>query len=143
MTERIKELVTTTDAWCDQNFPPDWTERVDEFLPLWNEKFAELIVTDVTDILSTYRGKIIFEDGFEYNCQHPIVAIRKHFGFSLPNMEQGKKEKEHRIPREKPTIGEIVKEREEEAVGFFWIMLFIIGFWTTFFILLDYFFGVK
>ncbi len=83
MTERIKELVTATDAWCDQNFPPDWTERVDEFLPLWNAKFAELIVTDVTDILSTYRGKIIFEDGFEYNCQHPIVAIRKHFGFSL------------------------------------------------------------
>jgi len=23
------------------------------------------------------------KDGFEYNCQHPIVAIRKHFGFSL------------------------------------------------------------
>ena len=58
-------------------------------------------------------------------------------------MEQGKKEKEHRIPREKPTVGEIVRERQEEAVGFFWIMLFIIGFWTTFFILLDYFFGVK
>jgi hypothetical protein len=43
MTERIKELVTATDAWCDQNFPPDWTERVDEFLPLWNEKFAALV----------------------------------------------------------------------------------------------------
>jgi hypothetical protein len=47
------------------------------------------------------------------------------------------------IRREKPTIGEIVRERQEEAVGFFWIMLFIIGFWTVFFILLDYFFGVK
>jgi hypothetical protein len=43
MNERIKELVTATDAWCDQNFPPDWTERVDEFLPLWNEKFAALV----------------------------------------------------------------------------------------------------
>jgi hypothetical protein len=43
MTERIKELVTATDAWCDQNFPPDWTDRVDEFLPLWNEKFAALV----------------------------------------------------------------------------------------------------
>jgi hypothetical protein len=72
-----------------------------------------------------------------------IKQIKEHFGFSQPNMEQGKKEKEHRIPREKPTIGEIVREREEEAVGFFWIMLFIIGFWTIFFILLDYFFGVK
>jgi hypothetical protein len=43
MNERIKELVTATDAWCDQNFPPDWTDRVDEFLPLWNEKFAALV----------------------------------------------------------------------------------------------------
>ena len=43
MNKQIKELVTATDAWCDQNFPPDWTERVDEFLPLWNEKFAALV----------------------------------------------------------------------------------------------------
>jgi hypothetical protein len=43
MSNRIEELVTATDAWCDQNFPPDWTERVDEFLPLWNEKFAALV----------------------------------------------------------------------------------------------------
>ena len=50
MTERIKELVTATDAWCDQNFPPDWTERVDEFLPLWNEKFAELIVRECAQV---------------------------------------------------------------------------------------------
>jgi hypothetical protein len=43
MSNRIEELVTATDAWCDQNFPPDWTDRVDEFLPLWNEKFAALV----------------------------------------------------------------------------------------------------
>jgi hypothetical protein len=43
MNKRIEELVTATDAWCDQNFPPDWTDRVDEFLPLWNEKFAALV----------------------------------------------------------------------------------------------------
>ncbi len=44
------------------------------------EKFAELILIEVTDILSTYRGKVVFEDGAEYNYQHPIIAIRKHFG---------------------------------------------------------------
>ena len=44
------------------------------------EKFAELIVQDCVDILSTYRVKIIFEDGIEYNCVHPIQAIQKHFG---------------------------------------------------------------
>ena len=42
------------------------------------EKFAELIVGECTDILSTYRVR--FEDGVEYNCDHPIIAINKHFG---------------------------------------------------------------
>lgn len=42
-------------------------------------KFANLILTEVYDILASYRGKIIFTDGFEYNCVHPIQAIQKHF----------------------------------------------------------------
>ncbi len=45
-----------------------------------HEKFAELILIEVTDILSTYRGKVVFTDGAEYNYEHPIIAIRKHFG---------------------------------------------------------------
>ena len=44
------------------------------------EKFAQLILIEVTDILSTYRGKVVFTDGAEYNYEHPIIAIRKHFG---------------------------------------------------------------
>jgi hypothetical protein len=40
-------------------------------------------------------------------------------------------------------FGFMPREAEEENVFFFWFMLFIIGFWTVFFILLDYFFGVK
>ena len=44
------------------------------------EKFAQLILIEVTDILSTYRGKVVFQDGAEYNYEHPIIAIRKHFG---------------------------------------------------------------
>ena len=47
---------------------------------LYEQKFAELILIEVTDILSTYRGKVVFEDGAEYNYEHPIIAIRKHFG---------------------------------------------------------------
>ena len=47
---------------------------------LFVEKFAKLILIEVTDILSTYRGKVVFTDGAEYNYQHPIIAIRKHFG---------------------------------------------------------------
>ena len=46
-------------------------------------KFAELILIEVTDILSTYRGKVVFTDGAEYNYEHPIIAIRKHFGVEL------------------------------------------------------------
>ena len=49
----------------------------DGFTP---SKFAELILIEVTDILSTYRGKVVFTDGAEYNYEHPIIAIRKHFG---------------------------------------------------------------
>lgn len=44
MNKRIQELVTATDAWCDQNLPSNWTDDVDKYLPVWNEKFAELIV---------------------------------------------------------------------------------------------------
>ena len=44
MNKRIQELVIATDAWCDQNLTANWTDKVDEYLPIWNEKFAELIV---------------------------------------------------------------------------------------------------
>ena len=72
MNERIEQLweeaakTTQGDSWEEQT----------KFM----EKFAELILIEVTDILSTYRGKVVFTDGAEYNYQHPIIAIRKHFG---------------------------------------------------------------
>jgi hypothetical protein len=75
MNDRIRELAEQTNSQHDNFFDLNYKE-LDVFL----EKFAELILTEVTDILSTYRGKIIFVDGFEYNCEHPIIAIRKHFG---------------------------------------------------------------
>ena len=75
MNERIRQLweqaakTTQGDSWEEQT----------KFM----EKFAELILIEVTDILSTYRGKVMFTDGAEYNYEHPIIAIRKHFGVEL------------------------------------------------------------
>lgn len=66
MNERIKKL----EKQC-------WDNQTNH---LNSEKFVELILTEVTDILSTYRTRLTFENGFEYNCEHPIIAIRKHFG---------------------------------------------------------------
>ena len=65
MNERIKEL-------AEQVYGTQAT--IEEI------KFAQLILIEVTDILSTYRGKVVFTDGAEYNYEHPILAIRKHFG---------------------------------------------------------------
>jgi hypothetical protein len=86
MTERIKELVTATDAWCDQNFPPDWTDRVDEFLPLWNEKFAELIIRECANICEDNAKT--YKDSFkpakaavaESTSNHCAMLIKRTYG---------------------------------------------------------------
>lgn len=78
MNDRIKELAEQADPEYTGEYNDDMGHAL-----VGNEaiqRFAELILLEVTDILSTYRGKIIFQDGFEYNCQHPIVAIKEHFG---------------------------------------------------------------
>ena len=75
MNERIKELAKLAQLRAEW-MTPQGLEWFDNF----KEQFAELILIEVTDILSTYRGKMVFEDGAEYNYQHPIIAIRKHFG---------------------------------------------------------------
>ena len=70
MNERIKQLAKQANVLHTDFFDNEWEV----------EKFAELILIEVTDILSTYRGKVVFTDGAEYNYEHPIIAIRKHFG---------------------------------------------------------------
>jgi hypothetical protein len=72
MNERVKQL-------AEQAFIITTDGKIDHVNNHMVEKFAELIVTDVIDILTTYRTRVIFEDGFEYNCEHPINAISKHF----------------------------------------------------------------
>ena len=73
MNERIEKLMDETDSWCDKNFPSDWLNRVDEFLPLWNEKFAELIAMECMSICEELGDKGL--DG--HYCAD---EIKKQFG---------------------------------------------------------------
>ena len=75
MNERIQKLAKQAYEDVIKNTPSFLVTK-----ELYEQKFAELILIEVTDILSTYRGKMVFEDGAEYNYEHPIIAIRKHFG---------------------------------------------------------------
>ena len=75
MNERIKQLAKQAYEDVIKHTPSFLVTK-----ELYEQKFAELILIEVTDILSTYRGKVVFEDGAEYNYEHPIIAIRKHFG---------------------------------------------------------------
>ena len=75
MNERIKQLAKQAYEDVIKHTPSFLVTK-----ELYEQKFAELILIEVTDILSTYRGKMVFEDGAEYNHEHPIIAIRKHFG---------------------------------------------------------------
>ena len=75
MNKRIQKLAKQAYEDVIKNTPSFLVTK-----ELYEQKFAELILIEVTDILSTYRGKMVFEDGAEYNHEHPIIAIRKHFG---------------------------------------------------------------
>ncbi len=75
MNKRIQQLAKQAYEDVIKNTPSFLVTK-----ELYEQKFAELILIEVTDILSTYRGKMVFEDGAEYNHEHPIIAIRKHFG---------------------------------------------------------------
>ena len=81
MNERIKLLAEQATIKTSYQYQT-WGDRIatghkEQFD---KEKFAQLILLEVTDILMSYRGKVVFEDGAEYNYEHPIIAIRKHFG---------------------------------------------------------------
>ena len=73
MNERIEKLAEQA------GFMDSWFSESGDDCEREIKKFAELILIEVTDILSTYRGKVVFTDGAEYNYEHPIIAIRKHF----------------------------------------------------------------
>lgn len=84
MNERLRELYR--EAHSTRHYDGDPALDGNPPTVYWQgdvsaERFAQLILTEVTDILSTYTArKVTFYDGIEYNCEHPITAIRKHFG---------------------------------------------------------------
>lgn len=82
MNERIKELILRTDAWCEQNLPANWTDDVDQYLPLWNAKFAELIVqgciTTVLEESKWYWDKDEWESSDA--IQNAAWRIKERFG---------------------------------------------------------------
>jgi hypothetical protein len=73
MNERIEKLAEQATTYIEP------TSTSGEGWIFDKEKFAHLILVEVIDILSTYRGKMVFIDGAEYNYEHPIIAIKKHF----------------------------------------------------------------
>jgi hypothetical protein len=77
--ELIETFSEMADGYADLKtgmpgeYHPDWHQ-------LRDTRFLELVLTDVIDILASYRTKVVFHDGIEHNCQHPIHAIKNHFG---------------------------------------------------------------
>lgn len=82
MNGQIEELITKTDAWCDQNLPHNWTDRVDEYLPVWNSKFAELIVRECANVCSGEFASAIGSHAAAHNSAvvKCVDGIYKHFG---------------------------------------------------------------
>lgn len=69
MNNRIKELAQQTDVWCDQN------HHGDKFYDIrWEEKFAELIVREVVNIVNSLEQ-------YEGRGDCPTAEyIKEHFG---------------------------------------------------------------
>lgn len=93
MNPQFEEIVNKTDAWCNANFPSDWLDRVDEYLPQWNNKFAELIVRECVNILTEESERLSALAVREKNaycfdnlsssadkCEDMAMFFEKHFG---------------------------------------------------------------
>ena len=82
MNKRVQELVVATDAWCDQNLPSNWTDKVDEYLPVWNAKFAELIVKECLEQIDKMRDGLEAdnEDQHALGADWAGLAVARHFG---------------------------------------------------------------
>lgn len=49
----LRELITQTDVWCEQNCKGTY----EEYLTTWEEKFANLVVTECANYLNeTHNG---------------------------------------------------------------------------------------
>ena len=83
MNERIKQLATETDIWCDQNF-----HNSPEYNIQWEQKFAELIVRECLKKVEEEYKPVLEDkemmkdthwDGYVQCGVDSYVAIREHF----------------------------------------------------------------
>ena len=73
MNERIRELATQADIWCDQNV----AQGSPMYNNQWETKFAEMTVEECCKRLSE---ETIQHDGYGYNQHELYNRLRKHFG---------------------------------------------------------------
>ena len=76
MNERIRELWTQAGGHYNSGNQHTWPEYIIDD----PEKFAELLIQDLIDIISPYTIRMS-RPGEEY--LHPIQEIKKHFGVEL------------------------------------------------------------
>lgn len=76
MNERIKELKHQASLWCDKNIPEQYSEETNGYGRAWEDKFAELIVRECSQI-ATYPQ---LGDEESYYGNEFAKAIKKHFG---------------------------------------------------------------
>lgn len=81
MNERIRKLALETDVWCDQN----WAGH--EFYNIrWEEKFAELIVSEfiqqgkLIQSQTVINGSEEYITGREMGIEVFMNQVRQHFG---------------------------------------------------------------
>ena len=69
MNKRIVKLFMES---VDSNYIP---VPIEDHIPSWTEKFAELIVRECIDIVSPYAIRME-----NFNGGHPVTDLKKHFG---------------------------------------------------------------
>lgn len=75
MNERIKELATETDVWCDQNVAQDSPS----YNSMWEFKFAELIIKECSKVIETWK-----KEPFPFDEDLAVQLIHEHFGLEVP-----------------------------------------------------------
>ena len=80
MNERIKQLATETDIWCDQNF-----HNSPEYNIQWEQKFAELIVAECLGCCEQVISDPVPEsvDTWLNGGTQCMADIKQHFGVEL------------------------------------------------------------
>ena len=76
MNELIKDLAMQTDIWCDQNI----TQLSPMFNAQWEQKFAELIVAECTEVCESMPLLGSYKEVQDATLKDAAVQIKQHFG---------------------------------------------------------------